>query len=387
VKRLIDDYVVREVKVTSPVYDASDNTIVTGYQGTPQPIYEGGSTTIYAVAKGSSQSAPFEYIVDYEPGQAKGPSADFKNVRTDKVYNQRDGGIVINFGKWNGTNTDRTVELPLAEGEFTLLHYHGGVTEEVGKFTSDSRGLVTIMYDFESGNDNDYYIIREDSAPAGYVGLQEPVKFYVNEAHTGVTLIGNDPDTGWANCNLRDSDRLIADINIYNPGLALETVKYAGDTKAPLQDAHFSLYRQLKSSDGQMIKDYTPVQGMSDIITGQDGVITGVDGMLDPGVYYLTETSAPTGYESLAADIVFEITSAGQVRIISAPEGVTLSEASFEDGVYSYRMKVTDPASESIIIPTGIAMSESLPVICFMALLSVLSLTGYIFSRRRTGEG
>ncbi len=136
-----------------------------------------------------------------------------------------------------------------------------------------------------------------------------------------------------------------------------------------------------------MIKDYTPVQGMSDIITGQDGVITGVDGMLDPGVYYLTETSAPTGYESLAADIVFEITSAGQVRIISAPEGVTLSEASFEDGVYSYRMKVTDPASGSIIIPTGIAMSESLPVICFMALLSVLSLTGYIFSRRRTGEG
>ncbi|MCR5061204.1 MAG: hypothetical protein K6A80_09290 [Saccharofermentans sp.] len=379
------NYVVREVEVTSPVYDASDDTVVTSF-GSVNKIVSGGLTTVDATPKGQTDSSPFGYTVEYDQGQPTGASTTLMNSRTDKVTNTRDGGIVINLGKWNGTDTERTIDTPLEDGVFTLQHYKNGTVENIGSFTSDPDGVVTILYDYESGGADNYYIITEIKSPEGYIGLPEPVKFYVNDDQSDVVFIDCDPADGWANHNTRPADKLIVDINIYNPQFVFEVVKYSEKINAPLSGAQFGLYRQVQGVDGNPMKDYLPVSGMGAISSGGDGILPGVDSTLSPGVYYLTERFAPTGYDIIGSDIIFEITKAGTVELISAPSGVTMDSPVFADGTYTYRMKVVDPASGSKVVPTGIDMDSEIPLIVILSSLSVLSLAGYIYSRRSNSK-
>ena len=78
---------------------------------------------------------------------------------------------------------------------------------------------------------------------------------------------------------------------------------------------HFALYRQVKNTEGQYVKDYKPMSGYEDLVTDENGLIPKIDLSLNHGTYYLTETRTAADYDLLTQDLCFTISSDGTVKI------------------------------------------------------------------------
>lgn len=291
------DYKICEVTLTNPTVN-EDGTVL-GYDDIIR-LNDGDLTTINALTNGSSSSSPFSYAVTYSKGSVTGVN---NNVRSDTITNTRDGGIVI-------TLYDMKTKEKLANGVFTLKQGDNNL----GTFTSDANGRVTILYDFERDID---YILTETKAPTGYIGLPNPVTFSIN-ANDEVTVTGNDAE--WADGYKSEiiGDKLIAYIDIYNKPFTLTAMKIDSANNELLANAHFALYRGINSSIGNsMVKDNTPISGYDDLVTDENGVIPKIDNTLSPGTYYLTEKTPPKNYESLEADLIFTISPLGDISIVN----------------------------------------------------------------------
>ena len=344
-------YEVREVRLTGNISVDKDG-VVTGYSEVTSfesgdSIYLKAERTAEATPDGETAVKEYEYVVSYKQ------EADGGSTRTDTVTNTRKGGVAVRLFKWNSTT-------PLKNGKFTLSDSAGNV---IGKYTSDSEGTVTMMYNFSN---DEVYTLTETAAPDGYVGLLKTLKFKVNSDET-VTLLYEDGITPWGDTVEADENwakwkngenGITAYVDIYNKPFNLKLQKTDGASNIPLSSAHFALYKQVNSTVGGLEKNKNPMSGFEDLVTvnGKVDICGGNSGrVLRPGtdgtVYFLKETKAPTNYTKLDEDVVFYISALGEPDMISGPgEGSIIETA--ESFIYTISVKNTkeDPTKNYLTI-------------------------------------
>ena len=294
------DYSIYEVIVTNPVFDSGDSQTVISYDSILR-LENKNSAVIEAVPKNTGISHQFHYIVEYTRGEVHSTAPDLDNVKTDTITNTRTGGIVI-------TLYDMNTKEPLANGIFTLKQ---GDTE-LGTFTSDSEGRVTVMYDFIYDTD---YTLTETAPPGGYIGLPDSAVFSVGSDNS-IALRGNEEPWQLWYPSANTDDHIIAYIDLFNKPYTLKVIKEDSQTRQPLKDAHFALYRSTPGVGGY-VKDINPMPNCDDLVTDSDGTIPFSNHILLPGRYYLTEITPPDDYQPLNADIIFTISDSGNFAIKS----------------------------------------------------------------------
>lgn len=327
----LDDYEICEVELTGAAV-AEDGTVT--YSSISKKLSDGDLTTVGAVSSGKTTKDTFSYAVSYDKGEAKSSSGEEGspvNIREDKITNTRQGGIVV-------TLYDMKTREPLAGGTFTLKLDE----EALGTFTSDKNGRVTILYDFERGKD---YKLTETEPPSGYISLPNTAVFTIASDDT-VTISGNEEK--WENAYKSDvtGDQLVAYIDIYNMQFELKALKIDSGSKKGIAGAHFALYKGAMSSDNKILKDYFPMEGYEDLVSGANGVIPKIDKTLPVGTYYLTEAQAPDNYEALDKDIVFTISSLGTVTM-GDPEQESWLRTDNSDGKISCVISAPNSKGES----------------------------------------
>ena len=284
------DYSIKEVIVTNPVMASTDEdeVDVVSYDSLTL-VNPDDFIQINSKLKEKTTSEPFWYNVNYEQGEPVGGDIVAGGyTREDTIENTRGGGIVISLYKWGSQGS--STKTPLPEGEFTLTE--NGV--EVGTFTSNKRGRITILYEFKY---NIPYVLTEIKTPEGYIGLPYPVTFHVNDSNE---IIWNDAEEGdWVYCyksqhTSPDNKEIVAYVDTFNKPVEFKVLKIDKDNQTwGLPGAHFALYKSVNSGLGGEVKDYNPMPGYTDLVSDASGVIPKVDNTLKPGKYYLNETHQP----------------------------------------------------------------------------------------------
>ena len=295
------DYVVCEV-VLDPGEDgltiAEDGT-VTGYETIARIGNggdEGGTLDIGGTPLGGDrQGSGLVYAVSYNPGEMTDRN---ENVRTDEVVNSRPG-IRLYKTDWDGN--------PLSGAVFTLKD-QSGADVAAARYTSGLDGLITTAYLSEGT-----YLLTEVSAPKGYVVMDTSMVIVVG---VGGSVKVSGVDGSFYKLDAAGAD-MAATITIRNRPAALLARKIDAATKEPIPSVHFALYHQVTDLDGNKRKDYQPMGGYGDVVTGDDGILPGINMQLGAGTYYLEETKAAEGYDKLSEDLCFTIGENGTVRIES----------------------------------------------------------------------
>ena len=322
-----DDYSVCEVTVENPVLDSDGKTVLS--YSSIKKLDNGERTKIGVVSK-SGVSDTFPYIVGYTEGKAH------NNIKTDTITNTRTGGVVI-------TLYDMNTREPLANGIFVLKQGDS----ELGTFTSDSDGRVTVMYDFTHDID---YTLTEITPPQKYIGLPNSAVFSVDSQNDSIHLSGNESQWQSWHSPTGENDLIIAYIDLFNKPYTLRAVKKDSLTSQPLSNAHFALYRGIQGIGGY-VRDINPIAGCEDLVTDADGMIPFPNSTLLPGKYYLTETVPPENYKPLDSDIIFTLYESGDFIIDSEGHESFLDVSGVNEIVYSLNIPNT-PLAELTVAKT-----------------------------------
>lgn len=323
--KTFNQYVIREV-----VADDSEVRI----------IGQGGQLVVNGKQQGESEPEKYTYSASYTQGSPTGATDQLKNVRTDTVTNAR-SGIKIRKTRWDGTT-------PLAGADFVLKDAAGDVIGQE-KYTSDAEGLVTVAY-----LANGVYTLSETGIPKGYQGL--PGTLTINVNGSAVSIDGE--ESVLEMCELivpgQDGSETGASdmpvITVKNKEMVLQAIK-TGENQTPLSGAHFALYRQVMDGQGNLRKDYQPMSGYDDLVTGGDGLIPKITQELAAGTYYLTETYAPEEYEKLTEDILFTISSTGTVSVAENQSQLCTLASEVEEGTVTYTLTVINSKSIGYELP------------------------------------
>ena len=311
--RSFDNMIAREVKIsnTNPTVDA-EGTVTD--PGDVTPLAPLSKVQVETVPDGT-----VEYTVDYKTGVPYGASANVKNIREDTITNVREGALIFDLYEWAS-------DKGLKDGKFQIT-CEGTV---VGEYTSDSSGRILIFYKFDR---NKEYVLTQTESPTGFMGLSQPVTFSVDDS--GELTLTDPNGEGWSNYIADTSGNgILGYVKIYNKPIALDVYKFDKDNSTiALAGAHFELYRQIYNSITGYVKSTTPMAGFEDLVSDSNGIIhiTNADGsMLKPGVYYLTEKSAPSLYLKSTEDVVITVSNMGVVTI-EGFDGVTLTKDDGDD--------------------------------------------------------
>ena len=337
---------IREVELTNPVVATDESVTFSEIR----PKAAGDSLTIGGTPNNASYETGLNYTVSYQKGIPYDSAEGLANIRSDTVRNTRLGGLKIIKTDLQGNRLANAV-FELKQGE-----------ELIGKYTSNTDGLVTNAY-LEDG----IYTLTEVKSPAQHKGMEDPITIAV-ESGTVTVTVNEEPFDGY--------DSVTNTLTVKNKPFILQVVKIDSKTRAPLQYAHFALYKQVKGATG-LTKDYVPVQGYADLVSDENGIVQGVDQTLKPGTYYLTETEAPDGYElpQDICDVLLTVSATGEVSIDRQYAGeLTISG---EDEI-TYTITVANvKESIPVIVPTGIFMDHGM-------LLLALGICGaLVFSIRK----
>ena len=331
--RRLDDYVAREVELTNPVL--SPGTDVVSAYGSITPVGQGESVQVSATPKGTDTSKEFSYTVSYRQGtslQTAEGADGHGNVRTDYITNSRSDGVVITLYDM------KKPTVPLQYGKFTLKQGN----KELGRFTSDENGRVTVMFDCVRGAE---YTLTETAAPDTYIGVPNPIVFSVAENNT-VSVDGNAEKWAKGRSASKSAANVIAYVDVYNMPFTLVVTKYSARTNAPVEGAEFALYRGYKGVGGQ-VKDSAPMDGYENLVSDEHGIIPGIDNTLAPGTYYLTETNPPRGHTGFDKDIIFTVSSLSTVELRDPDDQIRLiSTGEIEnnnDVEKAYEIRLTNP--------------------------------------------
>ena len=327
-ERPFSDYVVREVTLEGDI-QVDANGVVTGYTSVT-PIKEGDRFTIGGKPVGGEYKEDgYEYAVHYVQGEQ---TTQNENVRTDTVTNGRPG---IELFK------EDLSDHPLAGAVFTLTDENG---QPVAAPTYTSRaedGRITIAY-LSKGT----YTLTETTAPRGFVVLPQPVTITVGEDDS-ITLDVPEQLRSLVELDMNPESGMAAAITIKDRPTAFRAIKVgkedaASETVTELQGVHFALYRQVRNTEGQYVKDYLPMPGYEDLVTDENGLIPKINLTLNHGTYYLTETRTIEGYDILPDDLCFTIGRDGTV---------TIEDDAFKSWLTQEEDPVTHDVSYVITIP------------------------------------
>lgn len=338
-----DQYVVREVSILAPegvnieVDDEGyvtnlDNLTVTPISGTngDNTLVTGGTPV------GGTHQDGLSYTVSYAVGTSTGEN---ENIRTDTVTNSRPG-IELYKKDWSGNN--------LAGAVFTLKDNDGN-NVAAATYTSGSDGLITTAY-LNDGT----YLLTEIIAPKGYVVLDNPITITVDNERlsfsmsngTGIDTITLEADgtvTGssdFFSVLKNDDSNMTATVIIKDRSNTLSVIKRDASSNDPIAGVYFALYHQVTDNDGTKRKDYNPIPGYTDLVTGEDGVVPNITTELAAGTYYLTETRAAEGYDTLTEDLCFTIGNDGNVVIDGAGIGTLTKKTDLETGKTTYTITI-----------------------------------------------
>ena len=294
--RLVDnaafeDYEVYEVTLTNPQTDANGNI---SYDEISKIEKQDGILTVDGKPKGEAHQNSFSYEVTYAKGQATGGTEDVLNVRTDTVTNTR-RGIRMLKQDWN--------ETALSGAVFTLKDDEENPVG-ANTYTSNNEGLITIAY-LQPGT----YTLEEITAPNGF---QKASPWTITVKNNDVIEV--DGVNGTFGCTQATEEEM-AVITFKNKGFSLQAVKVdENDAGNKLNGAVFALYNQTETLSGPERAKY-PIKNYGSLTTDENGVIPSITSSLSAGTYYLSEVTAPLGYELLNGDLIFTISSGGEVTI------------------------------------------------------------------------
>ena len=309
-------YVVREVVLTgNPVI--SEDGSVSGYDSIT-PAEDGDTVRVKATPFIDDTETEYPYTVTYEQGKMD-PEKD--NIRTDKVTNSRPGIRIVK------TDLDGN---PLSKAEFTLKNGEG---RDVGKkkYISDEEGLVTIAY-LPDGS----FILDEIKSPSEMTGITGDLRIEKNGED--ITVTGQvDDEYSYEPA----SEGKEAVITVKNRPFAFSIIKTDAESGEKLEGVHFALYRQVRSSDGELIRDYDPMEGYEDLVTDKNGLIEGIDNKLAPGTYYLEETKPLDSYQPLEHNICFTISDINEVTLKNT-DSCSIEETTDEKGTRHFTITVTN---------------------------------------------
>ncbi|MBP3852253.1 MAG: hypothetical protein J6D36_06895, partial [Erysipelotrichaceae bacterium] len=168
-------------------------------------------------------------------------------------------------------------------------------------------------------------------------------------------------------------------ITVKNKAFDLKAVKQeeSGEPSSrKLGGAHFDLYREV-TINGITLMDFNPMTGYTDLISADTtGVIQGITEALPPGVYYLKETIAPSGYDLDPKPIRFAITETGYVSM-DQTDNASFFETN-ENGVVHYVITISNVRATTA--PTGIKLGRIYYIILIAAGL-LLMMKGDLFRR------
>ncbi|MBE6027008.1 MAG: LPXTG cell wall anchor domain-containing protein [Clostridiales bacterium] len=328
-----DKYKIFEVELTEgPAFHVDPEGKVLGYADI-SPVSEGQTITIGGTPVGGSYVEDgFTYTVNYEQGEQ---TTHNENVRTDTVTNSRPG-LKLYKTLWD-------YETPLNGAVFTLKDAQGDDVAASTYTSRESDGLITTAY-----LNNGKYYLSEIETPKGYAALETPIEITVDE--DGISADGNG---NYYQFHAAHDDEM-ASITVRNLQTDL-TVRKVDPSIEPSSDSglagvHFALYRQVTDGSGNPRKDYLPMTGYEDIVTGENGILAEVNMEDIPaGTYYLTETEALDGYELLDSDLCFTIGKNGKIVINSEGHSAWLSSVTDMDaGIKSWRITVPNGHTQKI---------------------------------------
>lgn len=318
-----ENYVVREVVLSGDtIHVDSDTNVVTGYSSII-PADEGDHLNLTARMIGDENYSMYEYVVKYEQGTptssvtAAGVGTETRpiNLRHDYITNNRTGGLKIRKTDMEGH------PLPGAVFRLVRLFEDGSEPLEIGIYTTNSQGLITTrnLRDEDGATyfSKTTYELTEIVTPNNYHNIAETIEIELLDHGTYEIETGE----GYSFTPATLSE--LPTLTIQNKPVTLQ-LKKTGTGGNPLAGAHFALYRQVKgvNQNGAEInrKDYLPMEGYEDIITGNDGIILSTDQArtLSKGTYFLTETQAPENHSGLESDLVFTI---GELGIVTVDSG------------------------------------------------------------------
>ena len=312
-----DEFTIYEVELENPVVD--ENGKVTEYSSIKK-INQDESLVAGGIPSGKTEREDFPYKVDYQKGESTGHN---ENVRIDTVTNSRPG-IELYKTDWTGSNLSGAV--------FTLTD-ENGLDVSAPKYTSDINGLITTAY-----LANGTYTLTEIGTPKGYTALDGPVTITVNGQQVTVS-----PESGLYKLVSDSSGKMLARITIKNRPVSFR-VRKVGVNNVPLQGVSFALYRQVTDEQGNKRKDYLPIKGYENLVTGEGGILEKVTMDLRAGTYYLTETDTLGDYVLLSDDICFTIGADGTVVV---------EDEQFKRWLTKTVDGVTGTVSYEITIPNG----------------------------------
>ena len=340
----ISDYWVYEVELTNPQYGSETGTVT---YDSIQPIIPDtahDTISIKATVIGDDTPKAFPYAPEYEQGTAAssygGTDPEDKNIRNDKVTNVRGGGIKIKKVSTEDKDGEQGLD-PLANAVFDLVKKgEGGEPDTlIGTYTSNEKGLVTTAYlkDGVAYLGDGTYELTEKRSPSGYKRMADTITIVVQEDDYTIQ-----PGAGY----IFDKTGALPLLTIKNEPTTLKVRKVDSATNNPIQNVHFALYREMKMSNGNVRKDYFPMEGYEDLVTDSHGIIPKVTQDLAPGTYYITETVPGLGYAlpSPLRDIRLTIAETGEISIDTTDND--------GDGTPDYAgaitvVPVTDPAEKT----------------------------------------
>ena len=211
-----------------------------------------------------------------------------KTVKLDKKASDTGSaiaGATFRLYRWDGSRTDT---LDLNDSHWTA------VTDKWGRNvdrTTNGNGRASFFGDYENEGwtleIDEYYAVKEISAPAGYKVDPDYHAFIVQADHAvtqqsiPVTVIPIDAND--AGITITDEKLPTTEFSI----LKVEMDAAGNLTESPLEGARFSL---------TPVNDMAKLTGTKTAVTGADGKAT-FDGIYGSGEYRLEETEAPEGYE------------------------------------------------------------------------------------------
>lgn len=260
--------------------------------------------------------APEGYLLDSTKHQVK--VENFK-VTLVELKNYENASLVVE-------KIDAESKLPLAGATFGLYAMDG--TQIGDPFVTGTNGKATL-----TGIEPGWYILKELSAPTGYVLNEEEFRVQIKEGQPTTLTVPNTPGSG------------------------ITVRKVDASTKDPLAGAEF----ELRSYDDKLLGNYV-TDPTGSFITKNVG----------PGIYYLVETKAPDGYTIVEERTEVKVTE-GEKPLVTIENhkntSIQIQKTDSVTGAYleGAEFEVRELNSNRVVAVcttdrAGIAVTEPLPV-------------------------